>query len=67
MEPNSPSKNVQSQPPGSRGKTVAQLDQELRSRLEDMWGDGGAAGVEHGNGVAGGLKDGVKRNMLRVI
>ncbi|VUC37810.1 unnamed protein product [Clonostachys rosea] len=48
-------------------KTIAQLDEELRLRLEDMSGDGGAAGVEYENGRAEGLKSEVKRNMFRII
>ncbi|KAH7308504.1 hypothetical protein B0I35DRAFT_483060 [Stachybotrys elegans] len=48
-------------------KTVTELDSELRARLEEMSGDGGAAGVEYENGVAEGLRSEVKRNMFRVI
>jgi hypothetical protein len=48
-------------------KTSAELDQELREKLEGMSGDGGGAGVEYENGRAEGLKRGVKSNMFRVI
>jgi hypothetical protein len=48
-------------------KSVTELDSELRARLEEMSGDGGAAGVEYENGVAEGLRSEVKRNMFRVI
>lgn len=48
-------------------KTVAQLDEELRSRLEDKSGEGGVAGIEYEGGRAEGLKSDVKRNMFRVI
>lgn len=48
-------------------KTMAQLDEEMRVKMEDMSGEGGAAGVEYENGVAQGLKKEVKRNMFRVI
>ena len=48
-----------------KAKTVAQLDEELRLKLEQM--SGGPAGVEYENGVAAGLKSEVKRNMFRVI
>ena len=48
-------------------KTTAQLDEDLRSRLEEMSGDGGGAGVEYENGIAQGLRREVKRNMFRVI
>ncbi|KAF5591615.1 uncharacterized protein FSUBG_10428 [Fusarium subglutinans] len=50
-----------------RKKTSAELDQELREKLEGMSGDGGSAGVEYENGKAEGLKRGVKSNMFRVI
>jgi hypothetical protein len=46
---------------------MAQLDEEMRAKMEDMSGEGGAAGVEYENGVAQGLKKEVKRNMFRVI
>lgn len=52
---------------GTGRKTQAQLDEELRVKLESMSGDGGAAGVEYENGRAEGLKRGVKQNMFRVI
>ncbi|KAK2759278.1 hypothetical protein CKAH01_16694 [Colletotrichum kahawae] len=48
-------------------KTMAELDEELRLKLEGMSGEGGAAGVEYENGKAEGLKRGVKSNMFRVI
>ncbi|KAF4466996.1 hypothetical protein FALBO_6145 [Fusarium albosuccineum] len=51
----------------ARKKTSAELDQELRERLEALSGDGGGAGVEYENGKATGLKRGVKSNMFRVI
>ncbi|KAM5511452.1 Tip elongation aberrant protein 3 [Fusarium oxysporum f. sp. phaseoli] len=50
-----------------RKKTSAELDQELREKLEGMSGEGGGAGVEYENGRAEGLKRGVKSNMFRVI
>lgn len=48
-------------------KTLAQLDQELREKLEGLSGEGGGAGVEYEGGKAEGLKRGVKSNMFRVI
>ncbi|KAF9881477.1 hypothetical protein CkaCkLH20_00623 [Colletotrichum karsti] len=48
-------------------KTMKELDEELRLKLEGMSGEGGAAGVEYENGKAEGLKRGVKSNMFRVI
>lgn len=50
-----------------RKKTMAELDAELREKLEALSGDGGSAGVEYENGTAEGLKRGVKANMFRVI
>lgn len=46
---------------------MAELDEEMRLKLEAMSGEGGAAGVEYENGKAEGLKRGVKSNMFRVI
>ncbi|KFA63361.1 hypothetical protein S40285_01861 [Stachybotrys chlorohalonatus IBT 40285] len=57
--------SVGKNPSSAKTKTVAQLDEELRLRLEQM--SGGQAGVEYENGVAAGLKTEVKRNMFRVI
>lgn len=48
-------------------KTMAELDEELRLKLEGMSGDGGSAGVEYEGGKSEGLKRGVKANMFRVI
>lgn len=53
--------------PATHKKTVAEADAELKSRLEAMSGEGGAAGVEYENGSAEGLKREVKRNMFRLI
>ncbi len=50
----------------ARKKTVAELDEELRLKLEGISGEGGADGVEYG-GKAVGLKRGVRENMFRVI
>ena len=48
-------------------KTIAELDEELRVKLESFSGEGGASGVEYEGGKAEGLKRGVKSNMFRVI
>ncbi|KAL2761064.1 hypothetical protein ACRALDRAFT_2056949 [Sodiomyces alcalophilus JCM 7366] len=50
-----------------KGKTMAELDAELKAKMEGLAGEGGAAGVEYENGKAEGLKRGVKSNMFRVI
>ena len=48
-------------------KTQAQLDEELRHRMDDMAGDGGAAGVEYEDGQPVAMKRSVKNNMFRYI
>ncbi|PMD42681.1 hypothetical protein L207DRAFT_510906 [Hyaloscypha variabilis F] len=48
-------------------KTMAELDEELRLKLEGVSGEGGTAGVEYEGGKAVGLKRGVKDNMFRII
>ncbi|KAK2054636.1 hypothetical protein LY76DRAFT_619132 [Colletotrichum caudatum] len=58
---------VQNNKQKEKKKTMAELDEELRLKLEGMSGEGGAAGVEYENGRAEGLKRGVKSNMFRVI
>ncbi|KAA6409262.1 MAG: hypothetical protein FRX48_06815 [Lasallia pustulata] len=48
-------------------KTMAELDEELRLKLEGMSGEGGAAGLEYEDGKAVSMKRGVKNNMFRYI
>jgi len=48
-------------------KTMAELDEELRLKLEGISGEGGSAGIEYEGGKAVGLKRGVRENMFRVI
>jgi hypothetical protein len=48
-------------------RTLAELDEELRLRLEGVSGEGGSAGIEYEGGKAVGLKRGVRENMFRVI
>jgi hypothetical protein len=48
-------------------KTMAELDEELKLKLEGVSGEGGNAGVEYEGGKAVGLKRGVRENMFRVI
>ena len=50
-----------------RKKTMAQLDEELRTKLEGRSGDGGAAGLELENGKPVAMKRGVRENMFRLI
>ncbi|KAL2044497.1 hypothetical protein N7G274_003202 [Stereocaulon virgatum] len=48
-------------------KTQAELDEELRQKLEGIAGDGGEAGMELENGQPVSMKRGVKSNMFRYI
>ncbi|KAF6229278.1 hypothetical protein HO133_007394 [Letharia lupina] len=48
-------------------KTQAELDDELRQKLEAMSGDGGAAGLELEDGQPVSMKRSVKNNMFRYI
>lgn len=51
----------------AKKKTMAELDEELRLKLEEMSGDGGAAGLELEDGKPVAMKRGVKNNMFRLI
>ena len=48
-------------------KTQAELDDEVRQKLEAMSGDGGAAGLELEDGQPVSMKRSVKNNMFRYI
>lgn len=48
-------------------KTMAELDEELRQKLEGMSGEGGAAGIELEDGKPVAMKRGVRDNMFRLI
>lgn len=48
-------------------KTVAELDEELKLKLEGISGEGGASGLEYEDGKAVAMKRGVKINMFRLI
>lgn len=50
-----------------RNKTVAELDEELREKLEGMSGEGGASGIELEDGKPVAMKRGVRDNMFRYI
>ncbi|CAF9909437.1 MAG: hypothetical protein ALECFALPRED_005707 [Alectoria fallacina] len=50
-----------------KNKTQAELDDELRQKLEAMSGDGGAAGLELEDGQPVSMKRSVKNNMFRYI
>jgi hypothetical protein len=51
----------------SQKKTVAELDEEMRQKLECMSGEGGVAGIELENGKPVAMKRGVRENMFRLI
>ena len=51
----------------SQQKTVAELDEALRKKLEGISGDGGEAGLEFENGKPVSMKRGVRDNMFRYI
>ena len=50
-----------------RKKTMAELDTELREKLEGRSGDGGAAGLELEDGKPAAMKRSVRENMFRLI
>lgn len=54
-------------PLGARRKTVLELDEELKLKLEGISGDGGASGLEYEDGKAVAMKRGVRDNMFRYI
>ena len=64
-------KTSQSQPPLAAGsekkKSQAELDEELRKKMEGLAGDGGDAGLELEDGRPVSMKRGVRENMFRYI
>ncbi|KAK0701549.1 hypothetical protein B0T21DRAFT_378864 [Apiosordaria backusii] len=48
-------------------KTLKELDEELRLKMEGLSGEGGASGVEYEDGKAVAMKRGVRDNMFRYI
>ncbi|KAF2496225.1 hypothetical protein BU16DRAFT_460337, partial [Lophium mytilinum] len=48
-------------------KTQAELDEELRLKMQGIAGDGGEAGVELEDGQPVSMKRGVRDNMFRYI
>ena len=55
------------QEPKQKKKTVAEVDEELRLKLEGISGGGGEAGLELENGQPVAMKRSVRENMFRVI
>ncbi|KAK5162466.1 hypothetical protein LTR04_003682 [Oleoguttula sp. CCFEE 6159] len=56
-----------SKPEPKKKMTQAQLDEELRLKMEGLSGDGGASGVEYEDGQPVAMKRSVKNNMFRYI
>jgi hypothetical protein len=54
-------------PQQEKKKTVAELDVEFRQKMEELAGDGGAAGIEYEDGQPVAMKRGVRENMYRYI
>ncbi|KAJ5770430.1 uncharacterized protein N7511_002481 [Penicillium nucicola] len=48
-------------------KLISEADAELRERLEQMSGEGGASGIEYEDGKPSAMKRGVRNNMFRLI
>lgn len=48
-------------------KTMSELDEELKLKLEGMSGEGGEAGLELEDGKPTAMKRGVRSNMFRLI
>jgi len=46
---------------------MAEMDEELRLKMEGIAGDGGASGVEYEDGKPVAMKRSVKNNMFRYI
>ncbi|KAL4780640.1 hypothetical protein BJX76DRAFT_38725 [Aspergillus varians] len=53
--------------PRKAANSVAQEDEELRRRLEEMSGEGGASGIEYEDGKPQTMKRSVRNNMFRYI
>ncbi|KAK5624812.1 hypothetical protein RRF57_000528 [Xylaria bambusicola] len=51
----------------TKTKTVAQFNEELKQKMSDIAGDGGAAGIEYKDGKPVAMKRSVKNNMFRYI
>ncbi|PLB51083.1 hypothetical protein P170DRAFT_436157 [Aspergillus steynii IBT 23096] len=73
---NSPIKEEEKSQPNSesdkpskpeKAKSISQADDELRERLEQMSGGGGASGIEYEDGQPNTMKRSVRNNMFRYI
>ncbi|KAL8703030.1 MAG: hypothetical protein Q9201_003806 [Fulgogasparrea decipioides] len=61
-----PPRDEEAEPPKQK-KTMAELDEELRMKLEGHSGEGGEAGLELEDGRPTAMKRGVRNNMFRLI
>lgn len=66
MNPSTSEKESEEQPKQKK-KTMAEMDDELRQKLEGISGGGGEAGLELENGQPVAMKKSVKENMFRLI
>ncbi len=57
----------QGQKTPKKKKTMAELDEELRMKMEGRSGEGGEAGLELEDGRPAAMKRGVRNNMFRLI
>lgn len=53
--------------PPKKKKTLKELDEELRLKMEGLSGEGGESGVEYEDGKPVAMKRGVRDNMFRYI
>jgi len=65
----SPNQNASKEPSAEpkKKKTMAELDEELRMKMQGIAGDGGDAGIELEDGQPVSMKRSVKNNMFRYI
>ena len=59
--------NTSLAPDSEKKKSQAELDKELREKMEGLAGDGGDAGLELEDGKPVSMKRGVRENMFRYI
>ncbi|KAL8796157.1 MAG: hypothetical protein Q9195_001490 [Heterodermia aff. obscurata] len=62
-----PDESKVGQEPKQKKKTMAEIDEELRLKLEGISGGGGEAGLELENGQPVAMKRSVRENMFRLI
>ncbi|KAL8864222.1 MAG: hypothetical protein Q9198_010009 [Flavoplaca austrocitrina] len=62
-----PASSEEEQNSSKKKKTMAELDEELRMKMEGKSGEGGEAGLELEDGKPTAMKRGVRNNMFRLI